>query len=247
MEDIKSSFIEGKHAVLEALRAGRVIDKIYFQKELSDAQLSRIRSEAKKKGVLCVECDKRKLDTMSETKVHQGIIASAAQTSYSSLDDIFRAASEREEKPFIVICDGIEDPHNLGAIIRSAAASGVHGVIISKHYSVGLNATVAKAAAGALEHMLIVKVANLTNAIKELQNRGVWVFASAADGDRTMYEADLKGSCAIVIGSEGSGISRLVRQTCDFTVRIPIRTETESLNASVAAAVLMFEAVRQRQ
>ncbi len=245
--DTGSSYIYGKHAVYEALKTGRVIDKIYFQKELQDSQITTIRTLARSKSVVCVECDRRKLDMMSETGVHQGVIASAAQTDYATIDELFANAEEKGEKPLFVICDGIEDPHNLGAIIRSAAACGVHGVIISKHYSVGLTATVAKAAAGALEHMSIVRASNLTNVIKELKERGVWIYASAADGDKTMYEADFKGSTAIVVGSEGSGISRLVKENSDFTVKIPMSAETESLNASVAAAVLMFEAVRQRR
>lgn len=245
--DAVNSYIYGKHAVYEALKTGRVIDKIYFQKELQDSQITTIRSLARAKSVVCVECDKRKLDMMSDAGVHQGVIASAAQTDYATIDDIFAKAEEKGEKPFIVICDGIEDPHNLGAIIRSAAACGVHGVIISKHYSVGLTATVAKAAAGALEHMNIVRASNLTNVINDLKERGVWVFAAAADGDKLMYDADFKGSTAIVVGSEGSGISRLVKENSDFIVKIPMSTDTESLNASVAAAVLMFEAVRQRR
>ena len=193
-----------------------------------------------------VETDRRKLDQMSATGAHQGVIAMVAAHSYATLDDILNRAKERGEAPLIVICDELSDPHNLGAIIRTAECAGAHGVVIPKRRSVGLTAIVGKASAGALEYMPVARVTNITNAIKELKERGVWVFGTAADGDTALYQADLKAPAAIVIGNEGDGMSRLVAESCDLKVSIPMKGRISSLNASAAAAILLYEAVRQR-
>ena len=193
-----------------------------------------------------VETDRRKLDQMSATGAHQGIIAMVAAHSYATVDDILALARERGEAPLIVICDELSDPHNLGAIIRTAECAGAHGVIIPKRRSVGLTAVVGKASAGALEYMPVARVSNVTAAIKELKAQGVWVFGTAANGATPLTGADLKGPAAIVIGNEGEGMSRLVAESCDFKVSIPMKGKISSLNASAAAAILLYEAVRQR-
>ena len=238
--------IEGRNAVTEALRAGTPIDKIYLARGETDAALGHIASTARSKGVVVVECDRRKLDGMSRTHSHQGVIALAAVREYASVDDILEAARAKGEPPLIVVCDELSDPHNLGAVIRTAECAGAHGVIIPKRRSAGLTAVVAKTSAGAVSHVPVARVANLPALLKELKEAGVWVFGTAADGDRLLYDADLKGPAAIVIGSEGDGMGRLVAETCDFKVRIPMRGKLNSLNASAAAAILLYEAVRQR-
>ena len=238
--------IEGRNAVTEALRAGTPIDKIYLARGETDAALGHIASTARSKGVVVVECDQRKLDGMSRTHSHQGVIALAAVREYASVDDILEAARAKGEPPLIVVCDELSDPHNLGAVIRTAECAGAHGVIIPKRRSAGLPAVVAKTSAGAVSHVPVARVANLPALLKELKEAGVWVFGTAADGDRLLYDADLKGPAAIVIGSEGDGMGRLVAETCDFKVRIPMRGKLNSLNASAAAAILLYEAVRQR-
>ena len=238
--------IEGRNAVTEALRAGTPIDKIFIARGETDKTLGHIASTARAAGVVVVEADRRKLDYMSATKAHQGVIAVVAAHDYSSVDDIFARAAEKGEPPLIVLCDELSDPHNLGAIIRTAECAGAHGVIIPKRRSVGLTAVVGKASAGALEYMPVARVSNLVNTIKELKERGVWVCGTAADGDTSLYRADLKGPTAIVIGSEGDGMSRLVAESCDYKVSIPMRGSISSLNASAAAAILLYEAVRQR-
>ena len=238
--------IEGRNAVTEALRAGTPIDKIYLARGETDAALGHIASTARSKGVVVVECDRRKLDGMSRTHSHQGVIALAAVREYASVDDILEAARAKGEPPLIVVCDELSDPHNLGAVIRTAECAGAHGVIIPKRRSAGLTAVVAKTSAGAVSHVPVARVANLPALLKELKEAGVWVFGTAADGDRRLYDADLKGPAAIVIGSEGDGMGRLVAETCDFKVRIPMRGKLNSLNASAAAAILLYEAVRQR-
>lgn len=244
-EEGETLLLEGRNAVLEHLRAGRAIDKL-FVAEGSAARLGDILSLAKKQGVPVTNCDRRKLDGMSVTGNHQGVIAQAAAQEYVSLDDILRVAEERGEPPLIVVCDGIEDPHNLGAIIRSAETAGAHGVVIPKRRAVGLTAVTARASAGALEHIGVHKATNLAAAIDTLKEKGVWVFGAEADGTVSLYEADFAGATAIVIGSEGAGISRIVREKCDFIVSIPMRGKVNSLNASNAAAVLLYEAVRRR-
>ena len=238
--------IEGRNAVLEALRAGTPIDKIFIARGETDAALAHIAASARDRGVVVVECDRRKLDFMSRTHSHQGVIAQAAVREYASVDDILAAAREKGEPPLVVVCDELSDPHNLGAVIRTAECAGAHGVIIPKRRSAGLTAVVAKTSAGAVSHLPVARVPNLTACLKELKEEGLWVFGADAAGDRTLYEADLKGPAAIVIGSEGDGMSRLVAQTCDVLVRIPMKGKLNSLNASAAAAILLYEAVRQR-
>ena len=238
--------IEGRNAVIEALRAGTAIDKIYLAKGDTDSALGHIANTARANGVVVVNADRRKLDEMSRTHAHQGVIAVAAVREYASIEDIFQRAEEQGEAPLIVLCDELSDPHNLGAVIRTAECAGAHGVVIPKRRSAGLTAIVAKTSAGAVSHIPVARVPNLTALMKELQKRGVWIFGAEMNGTTSLYEADLKGPAAIVIGSEGSGMSRLVAETCDFTVSIPMKGKMNSLNASAAAAILLYEAVRQR-
>ena len=238
--------IEGRNAVIEALRAGTAIDKIYIARGETDATLGHIASTARSKGVVVTEADRRKLDGMSRTKSHQGVIAVAAVREYAGVDDILNAAREKGEPPLIVVCDELSDPHNLGAVIRTAECAGAHGVIIPKRRSAGLTAIVAKTSAGAVSYLPVARVPNLTAALKGLKEQGLWVFGTAADGGTRLYDADLKGPAAIVIGSEGDGMGRLVREQCDFLVSIPMKGQLNSLNASAAAAVVLYEAVRQR-
>ena len=238
--------IEGRNAVIEALRAGTPIDKIFIAKGETDAALGHIASTARGKGIVVVEADRRKLDAMSRTHAHQGVIAVAAVREYVSIEDILQAAKDKGEPPLLVICDELSDPHNLGAVIRTAECAGAHGVVIPKRRSAGLTAVVAKTSAGAVSHIPVARVANLPSLLKELKKAGLWIFGSAADGTTPLYDADLKGPAAIVIGSEGEGMSRLVTENCDFLVSIPMKGKLNSLNASAAAAILLYEAVRQR-
>ena len=238
--------IEGRNAVTEALRSGRTINKIFLADGDTDRSLGRLAAMAKDAGAVVVRIDRRKLNDMSPTGAHQGIIASVAAHDYATLDDIFAVAEERGEAPLIVVCDELSDPHNLGAILRTAECAGAHGVIIPKRRSVALTAVVAKASAGAIEYMKVARVSNVAATLRELKSRGVWVFGTAADGTTALYDADLKGPAAIVIGNEGAGMSRLVAETCDFKVSIPMRGRISSLNASAAAAILLYEAVRKR-
>ena len=238
--------LEGRNALTEALRSGRTIDKVFVAAGNTDRALEHLAAEAQKAGAVVVTVDRRKLDAMSTTRSHQGIIALAAAREYFTIDDILQEAADRGEAPLIIICDELSDPHNLGAILRTAECSGAHGVIIPKRRSVGLTATVAKAAAGAVEYMKVAKVGNINNAIAELKEKGVWVFGTAAEGSVPMYKADLTGPTAIVVGNEGDGMSQLVRKNCDMLVHIPMKGRISSLNASVAASVLLYEAVRQR-
>lgn len=238
--------LEGRNALTEALRSGRTIDKVFIAAGDTDRALQYLASQAKEAGAVVVPVDRRKLDAMSATHSHQGVIALAAARDYSTIDDILDTARERGEAPLIVICDELSDPHNLGAILRTAECAGAHGVIIPKRRSVGLTAVVAKASAGAIEYMKVARVSNITAAIQSLKEKGVWVFGTAAEGSIPMYQADLRGAAAIVIGSEGDGMSRLVRQSCDVTVHIPMKGKISSLNASAAASILLYEAVRQR-
>ena len=238
--------LEGRNALTEALRSGRTIDKVFIASGETDKGLQRLAAQAKEAGAVVVPVDRRKLDAMSTTRAHQGVIALAAATEYFSIDDILQVAAERGEAPLIVICDELSDPHNLGAILRSAECAGVHGVIIPKRRSVGLTATVAKASAGAVEYMKVARVTNINTAIEELKEKGVWVFGTAAEGSIPMYQANLTVPAAIVIGSEGDGMNRLVRKNCDVIVHIPMKGQITSLNASCAATILLYEAVRQR-
>ena len=246
LEAEADGIIEGRNAVIEALRAGTPVDKIYLARGETDSALGHIASTARSRGIVVVECDRRKLDGMSRTHSHQGVIALAAVREYASVDDILNAAEEKGEPPLIVVCDELSDPHNLGAVIRTAECAGAHGVIIPKRRSAGLTAVVAKTSAGAVAHVPVARVPNLPALLKELKEEGVWVFGTAADGTTPLYQADLKGPAAIVIGSEGTGMGRLVAENCDFTVSIPMFGKINSLNASAAAAVLLYEAVRQR-
>ena len=247
VETENDGVIEGRNAVIEALRAGTAIDKIYLMKGEGDSALGHIASAAREKGIVVVDADRRKLDNMSRTHSHQGVIALAAVREYVDVEDILNIARERGENPLIVVCDEISDPHNLGAVIRTADAAGAHGVIIPKRRSAGLTAVVGKTSAGAVAHVPVARVPNLPALLKELKEEGVWVFGTAANGTTSLYQADLKGPAAIVIGSEGAGMGRLVAENCDFTVSIPMFGKINSLNASAAAAVLLYEAVRQRR
>lgn len=238
--------LEGRNAIQEALKSGRTIDKLFIASGDVDKGLQRLAAQAKEAGAVVVPVDRRKLDAMSFTRAHQGVIALAAAHDYCSIDDILEEAAARGESPLIVICDELSDPHNLGAILRSAECAGAHGVIIPKRRSVGLTATVAKASAGAVEYMKVARVTNINAAIAELKEKGVWIFGTAAEGSVPMYQADLTGPAAIVIGNEGEGMSQLVRKNCDMLVHIPMKGKISSLNASAAASILLYEAVRQR-
>ena len=238
--------LEGRNALTEALKAGRTIDKVFVAAGDTDKGLQRLAAQAKEAGAVVVPVDRRKLDQMSTTRSHQGIIALAAAHDYYTIDDLLEEAASRGEAPLLVICDELSDPHNLGAIMRSAECAGAHGVIIPKRRSVGLTATVAKASAGAVEYMKVARVTNINNAIAELKEKGVWIFGTAAEGSIPMYKADLTGPAAIVIGNEGDGMSQLVRKNCDVMVHIPMKGKISSLNASAAASILLYEAVRQR-
>ena len=238
--------IEGRNAVIEALRSGTAIDKIYLQKGETDKTLGHIASRARAAGTVVVEADRRKLDAMSRTHAHQGVIALASVREYVSVESILNSAREKGEAPLLVVCDEISDPHNLGAIIRTAYCAGAHGVIIPKRRSAGLTSVVAKTSAGAVSYLPVARVPNLPALLKELKSQGVWVFGTAAGGTTDLYHVDLKGPAAIVIGSEGEGMSRLVEENCDFLVSIPMKGGLNSLNAGAAAAILLYEAVRQR-
>ena len=238
--------IEGRNAVLEALKSGKPIDKLYVLDGCQDGPVMTIKREAKKRDWFVKFVDKERLDQLSETGHHQGVIAMAAAYEYAELEDLFTTAKEKGEDPFFILLDNIEDPHNLGAIIRTANLAGAHGVIIPKRRSAGLTAVVGKTSAGAVAHVPVARVPNLPSLLRELKDAGVWVFGAAMTGSTPLYQADLKGPAAIVIGSEGAGLGRLVEETCDFTVSIPMFGKINSLNASAAAAVLLYEAVRQR-
>ena len=238
--------LEGRNALTEALRAGRTIDKVFIATGDTDKGLQRLAAEAKEAGAVVVPVDRRKLDQMSFTRSHQGVIALTAAHEYATIDEVLQQAADRGENALIVICDELTDPHNLGAILRTAECAGAHGVIIPKRRSVGLTATVAKAAAGAMEYMKVVRVTNINSAIAELKEKGVWIFGTAAEGSVPMYRADLTGPTAIVVSNEGDGMSQLVRKNCDMLVHIPMKGQISSLNASAAASILLYEAVRQR-
>ena len=238
--------IEGRNAVIEALRTEASIDKIFIQKGEVDKTLGHIASKARAAGIVVVEADRRKLDGMSRTHAHQGVIALAAVREYVSVDDILADAAAKNESPLIVVCDEISDPHNLGAIIRTAYCAGAHGVVIPKRRSAGLTSVVAKTSAGAVSHMKVARVPNIPSLLKDLKKQGVGVFGTAANGTTGLYDADLKGAAAIVIGSEGDGMTRLAAENCDFLVSIPMKGDLNSLNASASAAILLYEAVRQR-
>ena len=237
--------IEGRNAVLEAFRSGKTIDKLFVQDGCKDGPILSITREARKHDTLIKYVTKERLDQLSETGKHQGVIAYAAAYEYAEVEDILKNAREKGEEPFIFLLDNIEDPHNLGAIIRTANLAGAHGVIIPKRRAVGLTATVAKTSAGALNYTPVAKVTNLAATIEELKKEGLW-FVCADMGGESMYRLNLKGPIGLVIGNEGEGVSRLVREACDFTASIPMKGDIDSLNASVAAGVLAYEIVRQR-
>lgn len=243
--EIEELKIEGRNAVLEAFRSGRTIDKLFVLDGCKDGPVQSIMREAKKHDTIVNFVTKERLDQLSETKKHQGVIAMAAAYGYSTVDEILARAKEKGEPPFLILLDNIEDPHNLGAIIRTANLAGAHGVIIPKRRAVGLTATVAKASAGAINYTPVAKVTNLTQTIKELKEKGIW-FVCADMGGTTMYDLDLKGPIGLVIGNEGEGVGKLVKENCDFIASIPMRGDIDSLNASVACGVLSFEIVRQR-
>ena len=239
------SQIEGRNAVIEALRAGKTIDKIYILDGCQDGPVMTIKREARKQDCLIKYVEKERLDQLSQTGKHQGVIAVAAAYEYAELDDILKAAKDSGRPPFLFLLDGIEDPHNLGAIIRTANQAGAHGVIIPKRRAVGLTATVAKTSAGALNYTPVAKVTNISATIEELKEKGIWFVCADMDGE-LMYKQNLTGPIGLVIGNEGNGVSRLVREHCDFITKIPMKGDIDSLNASVAAGVLMYEIVRQR-
>lgn len=245
MDKVIESYIEGRNPVIEAFRSGKVIDKLYILDGCNDGPIMTIKREAKKKDTFIKYVSRERLDMMSETGMHQGVIAYTAAYEYSELEDIFALAESKGEPPFVYILDNIEDPHNLGAIIRTANLSGAHGVIIPKNRAVGLTSTVARTSAGALNYTPVVRVTNITKTIEELKKRGMWFVCADMGGD-TMYDLNLTGSIGLVIGNEGDGVSRLVKEACDYVASIPMKGDIDSLNASVAAGVLGFEIVRQR-
>ena len=237
--------IEGRNAVLEAFRSGRTIDKIYVLDGCQDGPVRTIVREAKKHGSLINFVTKERLSQLSETGKHQGVIEHEAAYEYSTIDDMLKLAEERGEAPFLILLDNIEDPHNLGAIIRTANLAGAHGVIIPKRRAVGLTATVAKTSAGALNYTPVAKVTNLVKTMEELKEKGLWFVCADMDGEQ-MYDLNLTGPIGLVIGNEGEGVGRLVKENCDFVAGIPMKGQINSLNASVAAGVLAYEIVRQR-
>ncbi len=247
VQELAEDMIEGRNALAEALKSGRTINKVFAAAGETDQALARLVAQAKEAGAVVVPTDRRKLDLMSPTGAHQGVMAQVAPHDYATLEEILQRAADRGEAPLLVLCDELSDPHNLGAILRTAECAGAHGVVIPKRRSVGLTAVVAKTSAGAVEYMPVARVTNMTAAIRDLKKQGVWIFGAAAGGDTDLYHADLKGPAAIVIGNEGQGMSRLVAESCDFRVSIPMNGSISSLNASAAAAILLYEAVRQRR
>ncbi|MDR1563946.1 MAG: 23S rRNA (guanosine(2251)-2'-O)-methyltransferase RlmB [Oscillospiraceae bacterium] len=243
--DNEKQFIIGKNSVTEALRAGRPIDSILISRNARPGSLSSIIAKAKEAGVTVKDAAPIKLDSLCGGENHQGVIAFAAVAEYASLEDLLALAEERGEPPFLIIADEIEDPHNLGAIIRTAEAAGAHGIIIPKRRAVGLTYTVGKASAGAVEHIPVARVSNLAQCIDELKSKGIWIYGIDMEG-QSWHTCDLKGSAAFVIGNEGHGISRLIKEKCDFTLSLPMLGKVNSLNASVAAGIVLYEAVRQR-
>lgn len=241
----REGLLVGRNAVMEALRAGRAMDGIYIARGEHTGSLAAIVAKAKASEIPVKETDGRKLDAMCGGAVHQGVAAVAAVKAYAELDDLFRAAADRGEPPFFVLADEVEDPHNLGALIRSAEAAGAHGLIIPKRRAVGLTYAVGKASAGAVEYLPVARVANLAATIDELKSRGVWVYAADMDG-APWCQTDLTGAVALVVGGENHGVGRLVREKCDGVLSLPMRGQVNSLNASVAGAILMYEVTRQR-
>ena len=246
-ETVYEEIIEGRNAVLELLNSEQDINKLYIQRGEKHGSIYSIIAKAKEKKVQISEVEKSKLDAMSQTKKHQGVIAVVPPFAYSSIEDILELAKEKNEDPFVLLLDGIEDGHNLGSIIRTAETAGVHGIIIPKRRAASVNATVSKTSAGAVAFMKIARVNNLTETIKFLKEEGLWVIGTDMQGQKYYYEQDLTGPLALVIGSEGFGISRLVKENCDAFVKIPMKGQISSLNASVSAGIVMYEAVKQRR
>lgn len=244
-DKVTETTIEGRNAVIEAFRSGKTIDKLYILDGCQDGPMQTIKREAKKNGTMVKFVEKERLDQISSTGKHQGVIAISAAYNYAEVDDILKAAKEKGEPPFIFLLDNIEDPHNLGAIIRTANQAGAHGVIIPKNRAVGLTATVARTSAGALNYTPVAKVTNLAQTIEDLKKEGLW-FVCADMGGTRMYDLNLKGPIGLVIGSEGEGVGRLVKEKCDYVASIPMKGDIDSLNASVAAGILAYEIVRQR-
>ena len=240
-----SEQIEGRNAVLEAFRSGKCVDKLFILDGCQDGPVRTIAREARKTDTIINYVSKERLDQLSETRAHQGVIAQVAAYEYSTVEEILARAEEKGEPPFLILLDNVEDPHNLGAIIRTANLAGAHGVIIPKRRAVGLTSTVAKTSAGAINYTPVAKVTNIVRMIEELKEKGIW-FVCADMGGEIMYDLDLTGPMGLVIGNEGEGVSRLVREACDFTASIPMKGDIDSLNASVAAGVLAYEIVRQR-
>lgn len=238
-------YVVGRNPVLEILKTGKEIEKLYILKGELHGSINKIIGIAKDRNIQIQEVDKKRLDQLSEGNIHQGVVALVGSYDYVAIDDILNRAKERNQPPFIVILDEIEDPHNLGAIIRTAECAGVHGVVITKRRSALVNQTVYKSSAGAVEHMLISKVNNLTNTIKELKDKGLWIYGADMDGENFHFNTSLEGAIALVIGNEGNGLSRLVKENCDVIVKIPMLGQISSLNASNAAAILIYEVVRQ--
>lgn len=245
MGRFEESVIEGRNEVIEAFRSGKTIDRVFMADGSNDGPMQTIRREAKKHDVRIDFVDKKRLDEISVTHKHQGVIAYAAAYEYAELEDILEAARQKGEPPFIILLDNITDPHNLGAIIRTANQAGAHGIVIPKNRAVGLTATVAKTSAGAINYTPVAKVTNISKTIDELKKQGIWFVCADMDGD-LMYKQDLTGPIGLVIGSEGEGVSRLVKEKCDFITLIPMKGDIDSLNASVAAGILSYEIVRQR-
>lgn len=245
-EKVYDDIIEGRNSVLELLSSDRDINKILIQKGEKHGSINKIIAIAKEKRIVTAETEKSKLDMMSETKNHQGVIAIVPPFNYCEVDDILDLAKQRNEDPFIVMLDGIEDPHNLGSIIRTAETAGVHGIIIPKRRAASVNATVSKTSAGAVEHMKIARVNNLNETIKYLKEQGLWVIGTDMQTNTEYYNQDLKGAICIVIGSEGFGISKLVKENCDILIKIPMNGKITSLNASVSAGIVIYEAIKQR-
>lgn len=240
------NYIEGRNPVLEAIKSGRGMEKILIAKGANQGSINKIKGMAREKNIITQYVDRKKLDSIAHTNSHQGVVAIVSEYEYSSVEDILQKAKERNEDPFIIILDEISDPHNLGSIMRTAECVGAHGIIIPKRRSVGLTAIVAKTSAGAVEYFPVAKVSNITATIEKLKENGVWVYGADMSGEDEYYQANLKGAVALVIGSEGKGISRLVKEKCDVLVKIPMKGKVSSLNASVAASILMYEVLRQR-
>ncbi len=244
-ENWNENQLEGRNAILEVLKSGRDIEKIMVLKGNTEGTIKRIIAQAKEKGIVIQEVGRQKLDELSQTKNHQGVIAVVSEHNYVEVEDILAIAKEKNEPPFLILLDGITDPHNLGAVLRSAECAGAHGVIIPKRRSVGLNATVGKTSAGAIEYMPVARVTNLVRTMDYLKKQGIWLACGDMNG-LDYFDSDLSGAIALIIGSEGEGVSRLAKENCDFTVSIPMYGKISSLNASVAAGLLMYEVVRQR-